>query len=142
MLLHMKKKRQKLINPGQVIIPVGHPNPPELHEENTAKVLARHFKCTVEFLVPIDDFKRKTADIVMMGVEWEIKCPTGSSKITIQRQFQRASQQAKHIVIDLRRTKLDYITVEKSVRFEMSKRSYIKKVILIDKNENVVEFQK
>ena len=138
----MKKKKNSKLSVGQVIIPVGHPNPPEPHEEDSAKVLAKHYKCTVEFLVPVDDYMRKTADIIMLGVEWEIKSPTGSSRFAIQRQFQRASKQARHIIIDSRRTKLDYASIEKSIRFEMNKRSYIKKVILIDKFENVVEFRK
>ena len=87
----MAKNRQKQKNPGQIIIPVGHPNPPEPHEVDVAMVLARHYQTTVKFIVPVDDYKRKSADIVMLNVEWEIKCPTGKSKYTIQEQFRRAS---------------------------------------------------
>jgi len=135
----MVKKKRKQKNPGQVIIPMGHPNPPEPHEVDVAMVLARHYQSTVEFLVPVDDYKRKSADIVMLGVEWEIKCPKGMSKYTIQDQFRRASKQAKSIIIDTRRTKLEYEIIERSVLFEIKKRPYIKKVVLIDKLEKVVE---
>ncbi|MCL2437081.1 MAG: hypothetical protein FWD00_03475 [Clostridiales bacterium] len=115
----MRKKKTKQLNLGQVIIPVGHPNPPEPHEVDAAYILAYHYQSAVEFLIPIDDYKRKSADILMLGVKWEIKCPKGTSKATIKNQFQRASKQARNIIIDTRRTKLKYENIEKSVLFEM-----------------------
>ena len=135
----MAKKKRKQINPGQVIIPVNHPNPPEQHEIDAAIVLARHYRCNVEFLIPLDDYKRKTADIIMFGVEWEMKSPTGKSKYTIQDQFKRASKQAKNIVIDSRRTKLKDDFIEKSIKIIFNKRHSIKRVILINKKQKVLE---
>ena len=141
-MLAMGTKKRKKINPGQVIIPAGHPNPPEPHEVDVAFILARHFQETVEFLIPVDDYKRKSADIVMLGVEWEIKCPIGKSRYTIQEQFRRASIQANSIIIDSRRTKLKDDFIEKSILVELGKRPNIKKVILINKFEKVIEIQK
>ena len=135
----MAKRKGKQLNPGQVIIPVSHPNPPEPHEVDAAMILARHFRCVVEFLVPIDDYKRKTPDIVMFGVLWEMKSPTGVSKSTIENQFRRASKQARSIIIDTRRTTIDDSEIEKSVIRETKKHSSIKKVIFINKFEKVVE---
>ena len=137
-LRSMAKKRERKVNLAHVNIPLRHPNPPEPHEVDVAMILAIHYQTTVEFLVPIDDYKRKSPDIVMLGVQWEIKCPKGTSRVTIKNQFQRASKQARNIVIDTRRTKLKYESIEKSVLFEMEKRPYIKRVILIDKRKNVV----
>ena len=112
-----------------------------MHEIDVANILARHYHTTVEFLVPIDDYKRKTPDIIMHGVEWEIKCPTGNSKSTIRNQFRRASKQSKNIVIDIRRIKLNQKDIEKSIIVEIKNRPYIKKVILIENSsKNVVEF--
>ena len=138
----MEKKNRKTINLGKVIIPAGHPNPPEPHEVETAYILARHYQTTVEFLIPVDDYKRKSADIIMLGVEWEIKCPHGASKSTIGNQFRFASKQSKNIVIDARRTRLEYESVENKVLFEIKKRPAIRKVIIIDKSEKVIEIQK
>ena len=138
----MGKKKRKKINPGQVIIPAGHPNPPEPHEVEAAYILARHYQETVEFLIPVDDYKRKSADIVMLGVEWEIKCPHGASKSTIGNQFRFASKQSKNIIIDTRRTSLEYESIEKRVLFETKRRPTIKRVVLIDKLEKVIEIQK
>ena len=138
----MKKKKGKQQNPGMVIIPVDHPNPPEPHEVAAAMILARHFRCAVEFLVPIDDYKRKTADIEMLGVQWEIKSPIGTSKSTIGNQFSVASKQSRNIVIDTRRTALEYENIEKKILIEVRKRPNTKRVILIDKFEKVVEISK
>jgi len=131
---YMVKKKRKQSNPGQVVIPASHPNPPEPHEIDTAWTLARHFRCTVEFLIPADDYMRKTADIIMLGVEWEIKSPIGNSKATIENQFRRASKQSKYIVIDTRRTTLDCDRIEKMLLLELNKRPIIKRVILIKKS--------
>ena len=138
----MEKKKDKQLNLGQVIIPGNHPNPPMPHEVDVALILARHYKTTIEFIVPVDDYKRKSADIVMLGVEWEIKCPSGTSKSTISGQFQRASKQSKNIVIDTRLTKLKFEEIEKRVFNEIKKRTNIKKVVLIDKYEKIIEIQK
>ena len=138
----MAKSKSKKPNHVQVIIPVNHPNPPESHEVDTAMVLARNYQSTVEFILPVDDYKRKSADVAMQNVEWELKCPIGSSQSTIQNLFRRASKQAKNIIIDTRRTKLEYEIVRNRVLFEMKKRPYVKRVILIDKFEKVVEISK
>lgn len=77
----------------------------------------------------------------MLGVEWELKCPTGASKATIENQFRRASKQAKNIIIDTRRTSLGFESIEKDVLFVIKERPSMKKInkiILIDKFENVV----
>jgi len=138
----MFKKKGRQVNPEQVIIPGGHPNPPEPHEVDVAWLLARHFHTTVQFLIPVDDYKRKTADIIMLGVQWEIKSPVGDSKSTIGNQFQFATKQSRSIILDTRRTKLDYENIVKKVDIEINKRSSIKRVILIDKFGKIVEIKK
>ena len=139
-MLDMGKKKRRQKNLGQVIIPTDHPNPPEQHEVDVAYILARHYQTVVEFLVPVDDYKRKSADILMQGIAWEIKCPTGDSKSTIRNQFRRASKQSKNVIIDARRTKLKYESIQKEVLHQIKERPYIKKVTLIDKSEKVIEF--
>jgi len=135
-----KAKKQKGV--GKIILPTKHPNPPEQHEIDTAYVLAEFFNCDVEFLLPIDDFKRATADIKMLDVRWELKCPIGISQSTIQNQFRRAKKQAKNIIIDTRRTKLTYETIVKRVYVEIKNHPRMKRIVLIDKSGKVVEIQK
>ena len=141
----MPKKKIKQQNPGQVIFPVNHPNPPQQHEIDVAYILASHYRTTVEFLIPVDDFKRKSADIKMLGIQWEIKSPVGGSKSTVQNQFRRASKQSKNIVLDIRRIKLKHEIAQKRVRFELQKHPHINKVILVENIKNfvnVIEIQK
>ncbi|MCL1830802.1 MAG: hypothetical protein FWG21_05155 [Oscillospiraceae bacterium] len=138
----MVKKNIESLN---IIIPVNHPYPTVQHEVDAARILARHFNSTVEFIIPVDDYMRKSADILMLGMEWELKCPIGDSKATIENQFRRASKQAHNIVIDTRRTKLEYRLIENKVRRELTTRPSMKKVnrvILKDKIGNVVEIKK
>ena len=134
-------KKHKDENPGRVIIPTNHPNHPEPHEVDVAFILARHYRCTVEFLVPVDDYMRKTADLKMLGVTWEVKSPTGNSKSTIGAQFRRASRQSNNIVLDTRRTKLNYDKIKKQIIIETKQRTSINKVILINKSGKVVEIK-
>ena len=56
--------------------------PPEKHELETAKYFAGIGKDIV-FLKPSSIPNIHTPDILMDGVEWEMKCPSGSSKGTI-----------------------------------------------------------
>ena len=141
-MLRMRKKNRNLDNPGQLITPAGLTNPPKQHEVDAAEILALHYRTTVEFIRPIDDYKRKSPDIKMLGVEWEIKTPKGKSKSTIGTQFSRASKQSGNIIIDTRHTKLKYERIETTVKLEMSKRHEVKKVILIRKPKIIVEFFK
>jgi hypothetical protein len=137
----MHRRKSKKLNLGQVVIPAGHPNPPEQHEVDAAMVLARHYQAVVQFLIPNDGYKRKTPDIVMLGVEWEIKCPHGASKSTINNQLRWAAKQANNIVVDTRHTKLQDDEIEGKVRQEIHRKSSIRKVILINKLGKVVEIK-
>jgi oligoribonuclease NrnB/cAMP/cGMP phosphodiesterase (DHH superfamily) len=94
--------------------------------------------------VPIDDYLRKTPDAVMLGVLCEFKSPTGDSKKTTTReQFERAVKQgATWLVFDSRRTRLADDFLKKEIQKELSHRKRIKKVVFIDKHNNVVEFSK
>jgi len=137
----MNKKKDT----SKVIIPGNHPSPPESHEVDAALILSRHFNCSVDFIIPVDDYMRKSADILMLGTEWELKCPFGASKSTIENQFRRASKQAKNIVLDTRHTKLDYDVVEKKVLLELRERPSMKRVnrvILINKLGKIIEIKK
>jgi len=132
----MKKKHKQT---GNVIIPSKIINYLEKHEIEIATILSEYFNTDVEFIIPIDDYKRKSADIRMFGVEWEMKSPIGASKSTIGNQFRFATKQSKNIIIDARRTKLNPIIVKQQILLEKKKRAVIKRVILIEKTGNVVE---
>ena len=58
--------------------------PPEPHEFDTAKFFADMGK-DIAFLKPAAIPNVHTPDILMDGVEWEIKCPEGNGKRTIEK---------------------------------------------------------
>ena len=126
---------------AKVIIPNNLAVPPEPHEIEAAWIIALHYHQTIEFLKPVDDYKRKTPDFIMGGAEWEMKAPEGNSKTTIGRILQRASWQSKNIVVDCRRTTLPEEVIRRTLLFELGKRQQIKKLILITKDKKVLELQ-
>lgn len=111
---------------------------PEQHEKEIATILAHYFQCTVEFLQPSRGYKQKTPDIVMCGLMWEIKSPTGSSrKNTIETQF-KGLKQSRNLIIDSRRTKLDDEYIVNQIRTESIKHR-TEKVLFINKSSVVVD---
>ena len=112
---------------------------PEQHEIEVAWILARWHGCTVEFLRPTRGYKVKTADIVMNGVMWEIKSPTGTSSKTIENQLKKGAHQSRYIVIDGRRTKLADDDIQKKIVAFIHEHTRMKKVILVSKQEEVLE---
>jgi len=124
---------------SEVVIPSCLDVLPEQHEIDAAWIIAKHYKSVVEFLRPTDGYMVKTPDIQMGGILWEMKSPVGKSKTTIEAIIRKATKQSKHIIIDCRRTALDDEEIEKKIRFEISKRHGIKKVLIITKSKIVVE---
>lgn len=79
--------------------------PPEKHELDTAKFFSALGKDVV-FLKPSSIPNTHTPDILMDGVEWEMKCPQGNGKRTIEENFRKAVKQSKYIIFDLRLIKI------------------------------------
>jgi hypothetical protein len=126
-------------NNPEIIVPDGLNAAPEEREFGAALILAHYFRTDVEFLRPVDDYKRKTPDVKIGGKLWEIKTLEGHSRTTVGNQIQRASKQSKYIVIDSRFTKLLDSVVIINIRRELKARPSIKEVLLINKLGKVVE---
>ena len=129
----MKAKNSK------VIIPSNLDNPPEENEIQIAQIIAEHYNARVEFLRPIDDYKRKTPDIKFNGKLWEMKSPMGKSRNTIGRQMKRAMKQSKNIVVDGGRSPLTDDVIIGELRKQCIERRSIRKLIFITKSKKVVE---
>jgi hypothetical protein len=129
------------IDKADVLIPANIEDPPQQHEIDAARILARHYNKVVEFLRPIDGYKIKTPDIVMDGHLYEIKSPVGNSKKhTVKHQFDKATaQHAYGLVFDGRRTKLTEEFIVSAIKRELRSRRRIKKVIFITKSHEVIE---
>ena len=75
--------------------------PPEKHEFETARFFAE-LGYDVEFIPTSNIPEMHRPDVLMMGVEWEIKCPTGKGRGTISRNIKNAAKQSHNIILDLR----------------------------------------
>lgn len=81
-------------------------------------------------------------DIIMLGLEWEIKSPKGEGKSLIKNTLQKALRQSRNIIIDLRRTKRhqEKCIVELEREFNYSKS--IKRLKIITKNGRLIDLRK
>ncbi|MDR1357860.1 MAG: hypothetical protein LBJ48_00690 [Coriobacteriales bacterium] len=91
---------------------------------------------------PLDGYKRKTPDFVMMAVEWEMKSPIGRSKTTISNNLITAKLQSPNIVFDTRRTKIPDNKIERELSRFLTQRKSIYRIIMITKDKKVVEIRK
>ena len=115
--------------------------PPEKHEFEAAKFFADR-GLDVVFIPTSNIPKIHTADIIMDGVEWEIKSPTGKSKRTIQNSLRQAVKQSHYIIFDLRRIKLNEEECISQLRKQFDLKKYIKRIVIIKKNLELEEFRR
>ena len=114
---------------------------PEQSELETAKYFADLGK-DIRFIRPSMTPNQHTPDIVMDGVEWEIKCPEGNSKRTIENNIRKAVKQSKNIIFDLRKTKLAEKPCIMQLEREFNSRVYIKRIYVICKNGNLHKYSR
>ena len=120
----------------KVIIKTSLEDRPEDHELSAALILAKHFKADVIFLRPES---RKTPDIDINGIKWEMKSPRGNSKKTIENNLRTARKQSKNIVLDLRRVKLHQQGAISRMNFFLSGPHRFRKILVITKTGKVIE---
>jgi curli biogenesis system outer membrane secretion channel CsgG len=127
---------------ANVIIPVVLKDILKDHEIEAAWIVAQHFNTTVEFLIPIDGYKIKTADLVIEGRIWELKSPSGKSKTTVGNQFKRATKQSKYIIFDGRRINISDNEVQRKIKYELSKRRTIRRLLYINAQGTMMEISR
>lgn len=126
----MPKKQGTIIANGVVL---------EKHENATVVFLtSKGFD--IELIAPVQE--RKTPDIKMEKIFWEIKRPTGNSKYTIPHSFKSALKQSPNIIFDLRSSKLhqEKALTRLKKEFELSKG--VKRLKIILKSQRIIDFTK
>ena len=111
------------------------------HEYNTVRFLLEN-GYDVELIPPSQINKLRQPDIMMGGVAWEIKAPIGTGRKNIENILQSASGQSRNIIIDLFRSKMSEDDAIKGYEqfFNQSKR--IKRMIIIKKNREILDFSR
>ncbi len=133
-MAHISKPRL-----GRTIIPLG--VFPEKHELETAAIFLAH-GFDVEFIMPSRTKGSKTPDVMIKGVLWEIKCPTGNGKKTVEKQLQRAGKQSKNIILDGRRTSLGDDNIENELQKKFALVRSIKRILFIKKDGVIIDFRR
>ena len=119
------------------------PNGVVLHtHENATVVFLTEQGFDVELLPPVQRKGARTPDIRMNGVEWEIKCPTGKSANTIKRAFKTALRQSKHIIFDLRGSKMADSVNTAKLEKEFNDIKSAKRLLVITKKRELLDFHK
>lgn len=116
-------------------------SPPEKAEFETAKYFAELGKDII-FIDPSDIPNQHTPDIKMDGAEWEIKCPTGDSKRTIENNMRKAVKQSHNIIFDLRHTKLSESKSIAKLEHEFKINTRLKKLYIIRKDRTLLSYKK
>ena len=114
---------------------------PEDHEYETARYFADR-GYDIEFIPPSNSPNIHTPDFIMDGVAWEVKCPTGKSKRTIENNFRKAILQSDNIIFDLRRSGLpdDKTIPELERRFDQ--KGNVKRLMIITKNGVLLRYSR
>lgn len=128
----MNKKKSGKIDISKLI------NPPEKHELGAARFLAS-LGYDIEFIPPSNIPGVHRPDIIMQGIEWEIKCPKGKGKNTIQKNFKVAVKQSHFIIFDLRRVNIAEEKCISEIEKQMKLRPYMKRLLIVRKNETLLE---
>ena len=106
------------------------------HEQRVAKILALAGHA-VEF---IPESNTKTADILLDGVEFEIKSPKSANANSLEHILKKAVKQSCNIIIDTSRMK--NIRDDNTRRFLVNQarlRKQIKKLIMITKQGQIID---
>lgn len=123
-------------NKNQIIIPNEVFPKPTASEISAAYILCDFFGVDVEF-IPRNNCK--TPDLIISGIAWELKTPTGDGKRNLQHTINRAIKQSQYIIIDVRFSKMHIAKIKGKLCCEIKKNQRIKRLLLIDKQKNVVE---
>lgn len=122
---------------GKIIIPAGiHPWP---HELRVAEILALSGHI-VEFL---PTKSTKTADILLDGIEYEIKSPLTSKANSLEHVLKKALRQSPNIIFDSSRMrKIKDNKIQNFLSTQFSIRTTIKNLILITKAGKIIQIKK
>ena len=115
--------------------------PPEQAEFETAKYFAALGK-DITFIRPSAIPNQHRPDILMDGVEWEIKCPVGDSKRTIENNMRKAIKQSHNVIFDLRHMRISDSQCVSQIEQQFNIRSQLRRLFIIRRNGELLSYSK
>lgn len=96
----------------------------------------------VAFLGIDHSHRRKTADIVIDDIIWEIKSPLTANLPGIERNLKRASKQSPDIIIDSCRTKkLRDQTIQRFLQQKLLQQKSIHRILFINRKREIIDIK-
>ena len=122
---------------GKIIIPSGVNVWP--HEYKSAEALSAA-GYVVEFIPPLDTEGNHTADVLLDGVEWELKSPKSGKIEAIERNLKKGSKQSSRIVFDSRRMKrIPGKAIIRELSIRLKKQKTLTAIIFINRHGVVID---
>ena len=111
------------------------------HELETARALAKA-GMRVEFLRRSEEQRVTSADIIIDGIAWEMKAPTGDKAAVIQRNLHRALHQSPNVVFDsFRMKKLPDKVIERELRKHAQIMKSMKRLMFVNRKREVIDIK-
>lgn len=126
-------KRKGVITPNGVVL--------QAHELATV-VFFTELGYDIELIPKSNTEGVHKPDILMNGLEWEIKAPKGAGKWLIPNTMKKAQQQSENIIVDLRRIQLPNDKCIVAIKREFDNSRRIRRVKIITKNRQLLEYNK
>ena len=109
------------------------------HEINAIMILADYFGPDIKYINPGPG---KTPDLIIKGIEWELKSPQGNGVKTIENILKKATKQSKNIVLDFSRIKMNSNQALARTRYYLRNSKHgIKRLIIITKSHKIIDFK-
>ena len=99
-------------------------------------------KRILRFLQPANRKDRKTPDIQIGDQKWEIKCPRGRGKNTIEHCVKAAAKQAENVILDVRYMEGSYRRYLGKIEAEFRGNRRLKRLKIITKAQTVIDITK
>lgn len=125
----MKKSTKK----GRIIIPAG--RKPWPHELRVAEILAAAGHM-VEFL---PETSLRTTDILLDGVEYEIKSPRSSTPNSLEHLLKKSLKQSQNIIISLMRINGMHSSILHFLAIQAKTRKRLKKLLVVTKQGRIID---
>lgn len=113
-----------------------------LSHENATVVFLTDQGFDIELLPPVQLKGARTPDIRMHNLNWEIKCPRGDGKYTIEHSFRSALKQSPNIIFDIRKSKMSQQKCIAEIERRFNDFKKVSRVMIVTKRKGLLDLKK
>jgi len=111
-------------------------------EREAAWILADHYRKSVQFLRPSNQYMTRTADFIINDIKFELKSPTSIKIKNVKKSIYLASEQSPNIVVDMRKTKMSEDRMINICETFVKNSKKLNKILLIVNKKKIIDFSK